>query len=80
MSPEQMAALGLTYDPTETGVIMDVYCFPDHPPVYLTAGEWRAVKRRMRQRERHREQAADSSEVSGHRAIRGITWRHLNDD
>ena len=58
MSPEQMAALGLTRDPAETGLVHDVYARSAGGPYYLAAGEWQAVKRRMRQRERYREQAA----------------------
>ena len=66
MSPEQMAALGLTRDPAETGLIHDVYARSVGGPYYLAADEWRAVRRRMRQRERHREQAAASDSGRGY--------------
>ena len=60
MSPEQMAALGLTRDPAETGLVHDVYARSAGGPYYLTADEWRAVKRRMRLRERRQAAVSDS--------------------
>lgn len=75
MSPEQMAALGLTRDPAETGVIMDVYCFPDHPPVYLTAAEYAEVLRREARRKGAQE-GPDLADVAAR--MRGRTSRRTH--
>ena len=50
MTPEQLAARGLTTDPTETGVVHDAYARSAGGPYFLTRAELRAVERRARHR------------------------------
>lgn len=53
MTPAQLARLGLTDDPSETGVVHDCYLRSAGGPYYLTRAELRAVERRAVHRDRH---------------------------
>lgn len=64
MSPDQARTLGLTTDPTETGVLHDAYARAAGGPYYLTRAELRAVERRAR----HRHHAPATEDLDALRA------------
>jgi len=41
---------GLTTDPTETGILHDVFCWPGQPVWYVTRDELAAIEARARRR------------------------------